>query len=545
MSLIRFHNVTKKYDNHQVLRNVYFRLSQGERVGLVGKNGAGKTTVIKLILQQEEPSEGIVEVDKNVRIGYFSQFSELSGSQSIQEILTELFAEIHQLEHELRTTEDELAKEQSDQQMNESLTRYASLTEEMERRDGWTVQQRIDTALTKLGFRQADRVKPISQLSGGWRNRAALAKIVLQEPDVLLLDEPTNFLDFAAVSWLEQWLSQWTGAAIVVSHDRHFLDEIVTRIIDLENYSFHEYDGDFTQYIRQKQMRVKSLEKQFQHEETILAYEAEAITERQEAIKNPSRALKRRLANIKRQAEPRTVDKIITEFYANLQIKNELCVVEELAKSYDERTLFQDLSFSVNRGERLAIIGPNGAGKSSLLHLLNQQEEPDSGTVSWLHVGNYADQAYIDYNETLNALDLNDTVSHAVNVMKLVFHESRKKVERFLGLFRLSEMDIKQRIGTLSGGQRARVALAQCLLSGVPVILLDEPTNHQDLTSIQVMERALLHYPGAIVVVSHDRFFIDKVANRLLIFDGNGNTELFEGNWSLWQAGMDEQSKAR
>lgn len=543
MSLIRFHDVTKKYKETQVLHNVFFRLNAGDRVGLIGQNGAGKTTALKLILQLDEPTEGTVEVADNLRIGYFSQFSELSGDDSIQAVLSALFADIRQIETELQTIEAALQEKQTAQQLDELLARYADLTEQMEHRDGWTIQNRIDTALTRLGFSQVDRTKPIAQLSGGWRNRAALAQIVLQGPDLLLLDEPTNFLDFVGLSWLEQWLTQWHGAAIVVSHDRHFLDQIVTRVIEIENYRFQEYDGDFTQYIRQKQFRIKSLERQFQYEETLLAYEAEAIDDRQEARKNPTKALKRRLADIKKRVEPRIVDKIVIEFYANLQMRNELCQVETLAKAYDGRTLFDGLSFAIQKGDRLAILGPNGVGKSSLLRLLRQEEEADAGKVAWRQGGNNADEVYIDYNAMLEALDWDDTVSHAVNVMKLVNRESRKKVERFLSLLRLSELDIKQRIGTLSGGQRARVALAQCLLSGAPVILLDEPTNHLDLSSIQVMERALLHYPGAIVVVSHDRFFIDKVANRLLIFDGSGNTTFFEGNWTLWQAKLEQDGK--
>ncbi|MCB0187279.1 MAG: ABC-F family ATP-binding cassette domain-containing protein, partial [Caldilineaceae bacterium] len=359
----------------------------------------------------------------------------------------------------------------------------------------------------------------------------------------LLLDEPTNFLDVAGLTWLEQWLLQWRGATLIVSHDRHFLDAVVTRVVEIENYHFHEYDGDFTGYIRRKQVRSKALTRQFQYEETLLAYEAEAIEDRREAREHPNRALQRRLADIKKRVEPRLVDRIIIEYYANLRIRNELCRVEGLTKSYGERALFQALSFEIQRGDRLAIIGPNGAGKSSLLKLLRQEEEPDGGTITWLQGGSDTESAYVDYNEMLSALDLDDTVSHAVNVMKLVFYESRKKVDQFLSLFRLSELDIKQHIGTLSGGQRARVALAQCLLSGAPVILLDEPTNHLDLQSIQVMEQALLHYPGAIVVISHDRFFIDKVANRLLVLDGDGNAELIEGNWSIWQAKLAMEEK--
>jgi len=542
MSLLRFYDVSKKYDERQVLRNIFFRLQAGERVGLIGQNGVGKTTVLRLILQREEPTSGTVELAAGIKLGYFSQFSELNAAQSIEAILWEEFAAIRQIEAELRTIEEAL--HQGSAATDALLARYAELTEQLEQCNGWTVQNSIDTALTQLGFSQRDRAKPVAQLSGGWRNRAALAQILLQQPDLLLLDEPTNFLDLAGVAWLEQWLLRWPGAAMVVSHDRHFLDRIVTRLIELENYGFQEYSGDFSQYVRQKQNRIKTLERQFHHEEALLAYEAEALTDRAEALKHPSQALKRRLANIKKRVEPRPVDTIITEFYANLQIRDELCQVAGLTKIYGERTLFQNLSFTLQKGDRLAILGPNGAGKSSLLRLLRLQETPDAGQVAWLRGSNYEEQPFIDYNATLDQLDLQDTVSHAVNVRKLVFYEARKKVERFLGLFRFSEMDIKQQIGLLSGGQRARVALAQCLLSGAPAILLDEPTNHLDLSSIQVMERALIHYPGAVIVVSHDRFFIDKVANRLLIFDGQGNTSFFAGNWSLWQAMRDHPTPA-
>ncbi|MEZ4862151.1 MAG: ABC-F family ATP-binding cassette domain-containing protein [Caldilineaceae bacterium] len=543
MSVVRFYDLSKSYEKQLVLRNVFFRLNAGERVGLIGKNGVGKTTVLRLILQREEPTGGTIDIAAESRIGYFSQFSELNGSDSIQTVLWALFADIQQIEQELRAIEAVLEQGRSEPALDDLLARYAELTEEMERRNGWTVQNSIDTALTQLGFSQTDRHKPIDQLSGGWRNRAALAQILLQSPDLLLLDEPTNFLDLAGVTWLEQWLTKWPGAAIVVSHDRHFLDQVVTRLVEVENYSLHEYAGDFTQYVRQKQSRIKTLARQFQHEETLLAYEAEAIDDREEARRNPTQALKRRLANIKKRVEPRPVDTIITEFYANLQIRTELCRVEGLIKAYDGRTLFQDLSFELQKGDRLAIIGPNGAGKSSLLKVLCGQEAADAGQVTWLRGSNYGEQSYIDYNETLDALDPSDTVSHAVNVMKLVFYESRKKVERFLGLLRLAELDIQQRIGVLSGGQRARVALAQCLLSGAPTIVLDEPTNHLDLSSIQVMERALVHYPGAVIVVSHDRFFIDKVANRLLILDGQGGTEFFAGNWTLWQAMLNQEGE--
>jgi len=255
--------------------------------------------------------------------------------------------------------------------------------------------------------------------------------------------------------------------------------------------------------------------------------------------------LRRRRADIKKRSEPKAVDTIITDLYAGLSVRSELCRAEKLTKGYAEEPLFQQLSFTLHRGERLAVIGPNGSGKSTLLNLLRGDENVDAGSITWLQgsSGATGEPAFVDYNQMLAALDPADTVNHAVNVSQLAFFEQRKKVEKFLGLLRFAELDQRQRIGTLSGGQQARVALALCLLSGAPVILLDEPTNHLDLTSTQVMERALLHFPGAVILVSHDRFFLDKVATRLLIFDHAGRTQLFVGNWSMWQGASGQEKR--
>ncbi len=550
MSIIRFHNLAKRYDSNVVLRDVFFRLEEGDRVGLIGKNGVGKTTMLKLILGQEEPTEGTVEVQEGVRIGYCSQFSELSGEASILEVLEGLFADIHALEEGLAQTDLALAGLPPGTELDRLLKRQAALLKGMEQREGWTYQNRIDTVLTRLGFREADRHKSVDQLSGGWRNRAALAKLLLEEPDVLLMDEPTNFLDVEGLLWLEKWFQRLRGPLIVVSHDRNFLDNVVTRIVEIENYHFQEYKGNFTEYVREKRLRIKTLERQFEHEEELLAFEAEAIADRREAARDPSQALKRRLANIKKQTEPRPVDKIVTGIYEGLYVRQKLCRVESISKAYDGQVLFRNVSFEMSRGERIAIVGPNGCGKTTLLRVLTGLEPPDSGQVSWagararpgrdVTAGEGGDFVY--YNQILDDLDLDDTVTHAVNIVGMAHLTSRKKVNRFLSLLQFSEMDLNQRIGTLSGGQQARVALAQCLLSGAAVIVLDEPTNHLDLTSTQVMERALVHFPGAIAVVSHDRFFIDKVATRLLIFEGMGRLNEISGNWTTWQASSGQGS---
>ena len=531
MSLVRFQQVSKSYEGRPVLREVFFKLSEGERVGLIGKNGSGKTTALKLILGHEVPTAGAVEIEQGTRIGYFSQFSELSGTCSINDELELLFADVHALEAALAAVDGTLATDLEGAALDEAVSRQAALLEQMEARGGWSYTHRIDTVLTRLGFDQAHRERPIDQLSGGWRNRAALAKLLLDRWNVLLLDEPTNFLDVAGLQWLEDWMQRLPGALIVVSHDRNFLDNVVTRIVEVEHYKFQEYPGNFTDYIREKRLRVRSLERQFQHEEKLLAFEAEAIADRREAAKDPSGALKRRLAGIKKRTEPRPVDRVITSIYEGLKPSERLCQVDNLSKRYDDQTLFSHLFFEVHRGERLAVIGPNGCGKTTLLRVMTGAEKADTGEVVWARGGDF-----ISYNERLDALDLDDTVTHAVNIFGLGFHAARKKVHQFLALLQFTEADLKQRIRTLSGGQRARVALAQCLLSGASVIVLDEPTNHLDLTSTQVMERALLHFPGGVIVVSHDRFFVDKVATRLLVFEGDGRIDDVHGNWTIWQA---------
>jgi len=537
MSRIRFNNIYKDYDGKPVLREVFFKLNPGDRVGLIGKNGAGKTTALRLILHQvgaasvpEEPTSGSLEVEPGTRIGYFSQFSELSGDQNVEQVLDALFEEIHTLEYALLEAQEAIEQGPTGSEMDRLLLRQAALLDEMQHLDGWNYANKIDTVLSRLGFSPEHRRLPIDQLSGGWRNRAALARILLQEPDVLLMDEPTNYLDLAGLAWLEDWFINFKGAVMVVSHDRHFLDRVANRIIEIENYHFIEYQGGFTQYVREKPLRMKNLERQFEHEEELLALEAEAISDRQEALRNPTQALKRKLANIKKETKPRLIDKIVTDLYRGLYVPSDLLLVEHLSKSYGERVIFHDLGFEVHKGDRIAVVGPNGSGKTTLLRVLLEEEPPDQGRAAWAKGG-----SYVSFNQIFEELDLNDSVSHAVNVTDLAFSESRKSVHRFLGLMQFSELDLNQRIGNLSGGQRARVALAKALLSGASCILLDEPTNHLDLTSTQVMERALAYFPGAVIVASHDRFFIDKVATRLLVFEGQGVVKPIWGNWATWE----------
>ncbi|MFD1713138.1 ABC-F family ATP-binding cassette domain-containing protein [Amnibacterium flavum] len=520
MSLVRLNDVSVRLENTPILREGFFRLENKDRVGLIGRNGSGKTTLLRLVLEQIQPDTGTVTIEPGTRIGYFSQFSELDGTATITEVLDALFVQVHAVEDELASIDAAIAADPTGgPELDRLIDRQSELFAEMDHLDGWDYPRKIDQALTTLGFTEAHRTAAIDDLSGGWRNRAALAKILLEDPDILLLDEPTNYLDVAGVEWLENWFRDFHGAAIIVSHDRRFLDAVATRIVEVENYHLHEYPGNFDEYVIQKQFRLKTLEAQFVHESELLAFEAEGIADRREAAKSSSKGLDKQLSGIKKNRAPRPVDEIITEIYRGLHVKDVLCRVNGLTKSYGDRTLFSGLDFEVRRGNRIVVLGANGSGKSTLLRVLTGEEKHDSGDVAWA-----SGAKIVSYNQVLDDLDLDDTVTHAVNAMpdSLALTATRKSVGRFLAMFQFSEADLKKRIRELSGGQRARVAMAQCLLSGASVLLLDEPTNHLDLPSTQVMERALVHFPGAVIVVSHDRFFTDKIANRMLVFGAPG-----------------------
>ncbi|QMV42392.1 ABC-F family ATP-binding cassette domain-containing protein [Cohnella cholangitidis] len=514
MSVIRLENVTKRYEETMIFRDIYFRLSQGERIGLIGRNGAGKSTVFKLILGKEEPTSGKVEIDPQVKIGYFSQFSEMRGSLSVQQELEMCFEQVALIERELQEVGEKLGLVADDGEMDALLARQAELFEQMEHLDGWNVSVEINTVLTKLGFNERSRHQPIDELSGGWRNRAALAKMLIESPDVVLLDEPTNYLDMEGIAWLEQWLYRFKGAMILVSHDRQFIDKVVTRTIEIENYHFQEYEGNYTDYIRKKKMRKKELDRQFEWEEELLLMESEAIDDRASRKSGSKDRLSRKLADNKKRIEPHPVNVLITDIYERLRFPDKLCEVKNIGQTYEDRQIFRNVSFDIQKEDRIVIAGPNGSGKSTLIKALTGQEKPESGEVVWEKGVSYA-----YFNRMWEELNPKDTVSHAVNTYGLGLDAPRKKVNKFLSMLQFSEMDLSKTIGSLSGGQMARVALAKCLLSGAAVIILDEPTNHLDLTSIQVMEQALIHFPGAVVTVSHDRFFIDKIGTKMLTFD--------------------------
>lgn len=529
MSILRAKNVTFRHDRGPVvLRGVSLRLDARDRVALLGANGSGKTTLLQLLAGQIEPQDGTVERDGGLRIAYFSQFSEVPDDVSAEQLLRDIAASQIALHDELEQIEAALHDSPAD--VAALIDRQQQVLAEMDAVGGWDVERRIDTVLSRLGFDDVHRTKPAGELSGGWRNRAALAQLVFDPPDVVLFDEPTNYLDVEGVAWLESWVRALPGAAVIASHDRHFLDQVSTRIVEIEAASLDEYQGNFADYVRQRQARRGAVESRGRVEAELWAFEAAAIKDRREAQRNPSKFLRRRLANIKKDATPPLVDQVMTDLYNRLRVGERLGRTESLTKDRDGKPLFRALDLEIAKGDRIGIIGPNGCGKSTLLSVLLGDEPPTSGRVV---VPPNVDWA--SFERVRAELEPQESLTWAVNRAPMVATAPRKQVHRFLEMLRFSELDLGKRIGELSGGQQARAALALCLLSGAGVLVADEPTNHLDLMSTQVMERALAHFPGAVIVVSHDRFFLDKVVNRLLVFEGDEIVAV-EGTWTTWQA---------
>jgi ATP-binding cassette subfamily F protein 3 len=525
MSVVRFKNAKISLDDTTIIRDCNFRLDEKEKIGLIGRNGSGKTTLLRCILGEIEVSEGSVQRNDKLKFGYFSQFSQLESSQSILEILGDVFVEEKQIDTELLEITSALSDSLDEKALDKLLLRQAYLLERMEELDGWASLGSIDVILQMLHFDDVLSCRPINQLSEGWKNRAAFAKIILLKPDVLLLDEPTNFLDVEGLVWLERWLSKFEGGAIIITHDRTFLNNSITRIVEIENNRLQEYPTNYTEYTQLKPFKKKFLEGEFRRELELLALEKDNSEENKRKREKGGHLVKR--GEVSRSRIPRAVDNVITDLYENLKFPEHLMQLKEISKSYGDDVLFSNLSMNLGKGDRLIVYGPNGCGKSTFLKVVAGELASDSGKITWS-----CDKGFISFSDVARDIDRNKSLSSVISLSKVAFANSNKKSNAFLKLMGFSENDMKKKVGALSGGQFSRAVLTYCLLSAEPVIILDEPTNHLDLQSIRIMERAFLFFPGAIIASSHDRFFIDSIATSMLIFEG-GDVDHFRGDWSM------------
>ena len=526
MPVISMDNVTKAYGIQVLLEGASVTVNDGDRIGVVGANGEGKTTLLRLLAGRTAPTRGDVHVARGTRVGFLAQEPDFSAHGTVLEAALSAFARVHELEGQLAAVHEQLAARPAD--TDRLLRRQGELQHEFERLGGYTCRQRAEAVLSGLGFRSdEDMGAPVEQLSGGERSRLALAHLLLQEADVLLLDEPTNHLDLAGLDWLEGFLGRFGGAAVVVSHDRCFLDGFAQRIVEIEHARVELYKGNYTAYLGLKAVRDALRRKRYDAQQARLAKEADFI--QRYAAGQRGREAKGRLKRLQRVEEldaPRRRKEIHVRIQPAVRGGHEVLSIKGAGKEFAGLWLFRELTLQVLRGQRIGIVGPNGAGKTTLLRCIVGEEKLTTGTARLGHniqLAHYR-QDRMDLSPDRTVLD--EVWSQAP--------ESRAgEIRGLLGLFLFSEDDVFKTIGALSGGEQARVALARLILSCPNLLVLDEPTNHLDIPSRLCLEDALDAYEGTVLIVSHDRYLLERVADQILEVK-DGRARLYQGSYSRY-----------
>jgi ATP-binding cassette subfamily F protein 3 len=518
MIILALQDITKSFGTHEVLKSVSFTLQEGERMGLVGVNGSGKSTLMKIIAGQETADSGSVNMQKGLRIGYLAQQGELTGEETVIETLESVFEPQRRMEAEMRRLEQEMAETAGDPEALRRLGgRYDALTREFERSNGYGWRSAVQGVLAGLKLREYQEMKT-GLLSGGERTRLCLGRMLLTEPDLLLLDEPTNHLDLKSIAWLEEYLTAYRGAVLVVSHDRYFLDRVCGRMAELLLGTVETYTGNYTEYLEKRtavyEVRMKAWElqqKEIARQEAIIAMYRRF--NREKSIK-AAESREKRLEKIERLERPQEEGTVRFRFETRRRTGDDVLITVGLTKGYGERVLFRDLDLHVRAGDRIALIGDNGTGKSTLLRCLTGEEKPDAGVIRWgtgVDIG-YYDQHQAGLHEHKTVLD---------EVWDRFPRMEQYEVRGALGLFLFTGDDVFAPVSTLSGGEKGRVALTELMLRKDNVLLLDEPTNHLDMDSREVLENALRDFPGTIIAVSHDRYFINRFAEKVCVLDGS------------------------
>lgn len=503
-----------------VLNKASFNLKQGEKAGFVGVNGAGKSTILKIITGRLQQDSGEVYKAKGLKLGWLDQDSGLESEKSIWDEMLNTYSELTAMEAKLKLLEKNISKEKDEEHIQNLMREYDNLLERFSREGGYEYNSRIKGVLRGLGFKDEQFDLPVRALSGGQKTRLALARLLLEEPDLLLLDEPTNHLDIEAIEWLEDFLKNYKKSVLVISHDRYFLDAVTVKTIELENCECTTYNGNYTAYVKQKAEAREIQKKHYEQQQKEIA--------RMEAFIEQQRRWNREKNIIAAESRQKAIDRMEkisapSKLPSSIQIKfkssivsgNDVLYVESLSKNYPGKTLFNDISFEMKRKEKAFLLGPNGCGKSTLLKILAGKIAQDSGSFGYGHkiVLGY-------YNQELEGLDEENTILEEVwNDNDDLTHTQIRNV---LAQFLFTGEDVYKKVGILSGGEKSRVALAKLMLSGANFLLLDEPTNHLDVNSREALEAALQDFDGTILAVSHDRYFIKKLATRILEMTGNG-----------------------
>jgi ATP-binding cassette subfamily F protein 3 len=536
MALITLSDIKKSFSANIVLDGVSFQVEEKDRIGLIGANGTGKTTLLRILAGLDEPDLGGVTRSRQTAAAYQAQdpvFTEENGV--LAEALT-TFAPLREVERRLREMETEMAEAGADAGPLDLIVQaHADLQYEFEHRGGYTFEARTKVVLGGLGFSTEQFDLPVKVLSGGQRTRLALARLLLQEGNLLLLDEPTNHLDLAAIEWLEGFLSEeYPGAVVVVSHDRFFLDNVAQRIIEMESHRATVYAGNYTGYLKQRGVRLLTQRREYEKQQKIIEHDEDYIRRNIYGQKHAmAQSRRKRLESMERIERPIGERRSVSLGFGEVARSSDVVLeARDLAMGFDGAPLFKELTLTLARGEVLGIIGPNGAGKTTFLRLLTGELSPTAGGV---RLGHNVEIGY--YDQRQSGLDPANSVME--EIWKLRPRDDERAVRGFLGRFLFSGEDVFKSVSVLSGGERSRLALAKLILSNTNFLLLDEPTNHLDIPSRGALEEALLDFPGTVIAVTHDRYFLDRVAQKILVIE-DGKAQLYLGNYSFykWMVGQ-------
>lgn len=531
-------NISKSFGTDQILNSVSFHVNEREKAAVIGINGAGKSTLFKIIIGELAPDEGEIVFAKGCTVGYLAQHQGLSSENSIYDEILTVKKDVIETEASIRQLEASM-KGASGSQLEQMLASYTRLTHEFESKNGYSYKSEVVGILKGLGFTEEEFTKPVATLSGGQKTRVALGKLLLSKPDLILLDEPTNHLDMESIAWLETFLLNYSGSVVVIAHDRYFLDKVVTKVVELEHGRADSYEGNYTAYAEKKAMLRDAMLKHYLNQQKEIRHQEEVITKLRSF--NREKSIRRAESREKMLEKIERVDKPVTyEPQMNITLEphvisgNDVLKAENLSKAFGSLALFQNISFEIKRGERVAIIGNNGTGKTTLLKIINELLSADSGKVilgSKVKIG-YYDQEHqvLDSDKTLF-----DELSDAHPDM------DNTSIRNILAAFLFTGDDVFKRIKDISGGEKGRVSLAKLMLSEANLLILDEPTNHLDITSKEILENAINNYTGTVLYVSHDRYFINKTATRILNLTANTLVN-YIGNYDYYLEKKDELS---
>lgn len=523
-----------------ILEDVSFSVNKGDRIGIVGPNGAGKTTLLSILSGEAGPTTGNFYVRNGYTVGYLKQRNHFFSEGTVLREAEKTFTRFHEMEKEIHRLEEAISDHEHPD-FNRNLEQYTALMEKYKEQGGYTYKSELKSVLRNMGFGESEYDKKISMLSGGERTRLAMACMLLKQPDILMLDEPTNHLDLRMLEWLEQYLKAYKGTIIVVSHDRYFLDQLVNRIFEVSQCHLTDYRGNYSEYLIKHEERMEVALREYEKQQKKIEKQEEIIRRFKghgtEKLVNRAKSREKRLAHMEVKDRPIPENnRMKLTFHSEYKSGNDVMLAEDLEKSFGERKLFDHVSFDIKKGERICIIGDNGVGKTTLLRILMGKEQADRG---YLKIGHNVNFGYYDQGQLL--LDENETV---LGEMKNAYHlYTDTEMRSILGRFLFRGDDVFKQICSLSGGEKAKLSLLKLMLSGANTLILDEPTNHLDIDAKEVVEDALLDFEGTLIIVSHDRYLLQKLPTRIFELTTDGIVE-YKGRFDYYLQKKEERKAA-